>query len=106
MKNLLRHIIASVLLLGFFWASVCSLQAQQSGSAPAQQNPKFQPQIVTKSVNVIQPPARGSVTTTLKGTELAPAAKRPGETEDGRGGCRGRGGSQRIRRAVQLRIAV
>jgi hypothetical protein len=36
-----------------------------------EQNLKFQPQLVTKAVNVINPPARGSVTTTLKGTELA-----------------------------------
>jgi hypothetical protein len=35
---------------------------------------KFQPQLVTKTVSVINPPARGSITSTLKGTELAPGA--------------------------------
>jgi hypothetical protein len=39
------------------------------------QNPKFQPQLVTKTVSVINPPARGSVTTALKGAELAPNAR-------------------------------
>ena len=74
MKNSVRHIIASGFLLSLFWAGVCVLQAQQSGSATVEQNPKFQPQLVTKTVSVINPPARGSVTTTLKGTELAPNA--------------------------------
>ena len=74
MKNLVRHMIASGLLLSLFWAGVCVLRAQQSGNATVEQNPKFQPQLVTKTVSVINPPARGSVATTLKGTELAPNA--------------------------------
>jgi hypothetical protein len=74
MKNSVRHIIAGGFLLSLFWASICVLQAQQSGSATVEQKPKFQPQLVTKTVSVINPPARGSVTTTLKGTELAPSA--------------------------------
>jgi hypothetical protein len=74
MKNSVRHIIASGFLLSLFWAAVCVLQAQQSGSATVEHNLKFQPQLVTKTVNVINPPARGSVTTALKGTELAPNA--------------------------------
>ena len=69
MKNSVLHIIASGFL---FWAGVCVLQAQQSGTATAEQNLKFQPQLVTKSVNIINPAGRSSVTTTLKGTELAP----------------------------------
>ena len=44
-----------------------------------EQNLKFQPQLVTKTVSVINPPARGSITTILKGTELAPNAS--GQTE-------------------------
>jgi len=71
MKTLVRHVIAGGFLLSLFWTGVCVLQAQQSGR---DQNFKFQPQLVTKTVNVINPPARGSVTTTLKGTELAPNA--------------------------------
>ena len=39
-----------------------------------EQNLKFQPQLVTKTVSIINPPARGSITTILKGTELAPNA--------------------------------
>jgi len=75
MKNLvLRHIIAIGILLSLFWAGVGSLEAQQSGSATAEQSAKFQPQLVTKAVNGINPPARGSVTVTLKGTERAPGA--------------------------------
>jgi hypothetical protein len=74
MKNSVRHVIAFGSLLGLFWAGVCVLQAQQSGNVAVKQNLKFQPQLVTKTVNVINPPARGSVTTTLKGTELAPNA--------------------------------
>ncbi len=74
MENSVRHIMASGFLLILFWAGVCVMQAQQSGSAVAEQDLKFQPQLVTKTVNVINPPARGSVTTTLKGTELAPNA--------------------------------
>ena len=74
MKNSVRHVIASGFLLGLFWTGVCVLQAQQSGNVAVQQDLKFQPQLVTKTVNVINPPARGSVTTTLKGTELAPNA--------------------------------
>ena len=73
MKNSARHIIASAFLLGSLGAHV-SLEAQQSGSATAGPNQKFRPQIVTKTVNVINPPARGSATTALKGTELAPGA--------------------------------
>jgi hypothetical protein len=73
MKNSVRHVIASGFLLSLFWAGV-SPQAQQSGSAGAEQNRKFQPQLVRKAVRVINPPARGSVTTTLEGTELAPNA--------------------------------
>jgi len=74
MKNSVRHIIASGFLLSLFWADVCVLQAQESGSATVEQSLKFQPQLVTKTVSVINPPARGSVTTTLKGTQLAPNA--------------------------------
>ncbi|HET6178112.1 MAG TPA: hypothetical protein VFE61_14335 [Candidatus Sulfotelmatobacter sp.] len=74
MKNSIRNVIASGFLLSFCWASVCILQAQQSGSATTEQNLKFQPQLVTKTVSVINPPARGSITTILKGTELAPNA--------------------------------
>ena len=74
MKHSVRHVIASGFLLSLFWTGVCVLQAQQSGSVAVEQNLKFQPQLVTKTVNVINPPARGSVTTTLKGTELAPNA--------------------------------
>ena len=70
MKNSVRHIIASGIVLSLLWAAVSVPQAQQSGG----QNLKFQPQLVTKTVRVINPPARGSVTTTLKGTELAPNA--------------------------------
>jgi hypothetical protein len=74
MKKLVRHIIAIGILPSLFWAGVGSLEAQQSASATAEQSAKFQPQLVTKAVNVINPPARGSVTVTLKGTELAPGA--------------------------------
>ena len=74
MKHSVRHVIASGFLLSLSWTGVCVLQAQQSGSVAVEQNLKFQPQLVTKTVNVINPPARGSVTTTLKGTELAPNA--------------------------------
>src|SRR5215471_7646460 len=74
MKNSVRQVIASGFLLSLSSAGVCVLQAQQSGTATAEQKLKFQPQLVTKSVSVINPPARGSVTTTLKGTELAPSA--------------------------------
>ena len=70
MKNSVRHMIASGIVLSLLWAAVSVPQAQQSGG----QNLKFQPQLVTKTVRVINPPARGSVTTTLKGTELAPNA--------------------------------
>jgi hypothetical protein len=73
-KNSARRIIARGLLLSLLWSGVCVLQAQQSGSAAAQQSLNFRPELVTKTVNVINPPARGSVTTTLKGTELAPGA--------------------------------
>ena len=74
MKNSVQHMIASGFLLSLFWAGVSVLQAQQSGSATAERNLKIQPQLVRKTVRVINPPARGSVTTTLKGTELAPNA--------------------------------
>ena len=74
MKNSVRHMIAGGFLLSLFWAGVRVLQAQQSGSATVEQSLKFQPQLVTKTVSVINPPASGSVTTTLKGTELAPNA--------------------------------
>ena len=74
MKNSVRHIITSGFLLSLFWAGVCVLQAQQSGSATVEQSLTFQPQLVTKTVSVINAPARGSVATTLKGTELAPNA--------------------------------
>jgi hypothetical protein len=73
-EHSVRLIIASGFLLSLFWSCVCVLQAQQSGSAIAAQSLNFQPELVTKTVNVINPPARGSVTTTLKGTELAPSA--------------------------------
>ena len=74
MKNSVRHMIAGGFLLSLFWAGVCVLQAQQPGSATVEQSLKFQPQLVTKTVSVINPPARGSLTTTLKGTQLAPNA--------------------------------
>lgn len=74
MKNSVQYMIATSFLLSSSWAGVCVLQAQQSGSATVEQNLKFQPQLVTKTASVINPPARGSVTTTLKGTELAPNA--------------------------------
>ena len=66
--------IATSFLLSSSWAGVCVLQAQQSGSATAERNLKFQPQLVRKTVSVINPAARGPITTTLKGTELAPSA--------------------------------
>jgi hypothetical protein len=75
MKNSVRYFVATGFLLSSLIAGVVCLTAQQSGSATPDQNLKFQPQIVTKAVNVINPPARGSVTTALKGTELAPAAR-------------------------------
>jgi len=74
MKNSVQCMLATGFLLSLSSAGVCVLQAQQSGSATAKQNLKFQPQLVTRTVNVINPPARGSVTATLKGTELAPNA--------------------------------
>src|SRR6516162_3898991 len=74
MKNSVRHVLVTSFLLSLFWTGICVLPAQQSGSVPVEQNLKFQPQLVTKTVSVINPPARGSVTTTLKGTELAPNA--------------------------------
>ena len=74
MNNSVQHMIAIGFLLSLFWAGVCVLQAQQSGSATVEQKLKFQPQLVKKTVSVINPPARGSVATTLKGTELAPNA--------------------------------
>lgn len=73
-ENSARRIIARGLVLSLLWSGVCVLQAQQSGSATAAQSLNFQPELVTKSVSVINPPPRGSVTTTLKGTELAPGA--------------------------------
>jgi hypothetical protein len=79
MKNPVQHMIASGFLLSLFCAGVGVMQAQQSGGATVEQHPRFQPQLVTKTVSVINPPARGSVTTTLKGTELAPNAS--GQTE-------------------------
>src|SRR6516165_7675054 len=74
MKNSVRHVLVTSFLLSLLWTGVCVLQAQQSASVAAGQKLKFQPQLVTKTVNVINPPARGSVTTTLKGTELVPNA--------------------------------
>ena len=88
MKNSVQHMIASGFLLSLFWAGVCVLQAQQSGSATVEQNLKFQPQLVTKTVSVINPPARGSVTTTLKGTELAPNASGQAKLKMGDGRSR------------------
>jgi hypothetical protein len=73
MKNSVR-VIVSGCLLSLLSAGVCLPQAQTSGSATEEQNVKFQPQLVTKTVNVINPPARGSITTPLNGTELAPNA--------------------------------
>ena len=72
MKNSVCHMIASGSLLSLAWAGVSVLEAQQN--ATVGQNPRFQPQLVAKTVNVINPPARGAVTTTLKGTELVPNA--------------------------------
>jgi hypothetical protein len=72
--NSVRRKIAVSILLSLLWSGVCVLQAQQSGSATAEQRLNFQPQLVTKTVNVINPPARGPVTAILKGTELAPGA--------------------------------
>ena len=83
MKNSVQHMITSGFLLSLFWAGISVLQAQQSVSATVEQNLKFQPQLVTKTVNVINPPARGSVTTTLKGTELAPNASGQAELKMG-----------------------
>src|SRR6516225_9705272 len=74
MKNSVQQMIASGFVLSLFCSGVSVLHAQQSGNATVAQNLKFQPQLVTETVNVINPPARGSVTTTLKGTELAPNA--------------------------------
>jgi hypothetical protein len=83
MKNSVQHMIASGFLLSLFWAGASAMQAQQSGSPTAERNLKFQPQLVTKAVSVINPPARGSVTTTLKGTELAPNASGQAELKMG-----------------------
>src|SRR4051812_45663433 len=83
MKNSVQHMIASGFLLSLFWAGVSGMQAQQSGSATVGQNLRFQPQLVTKTVSVINPPARGSVSTTLKGTELAPKASGQAELKMG-----------------------
>jgi len=74
MRNPILGVVASGFLLSSFWTGICVVQAQQSMRPKAEQNAKFQPQVVTKTVNVINPPARGTVTTTLKGTELAPDA--------------------------------
>jgi len=74
MMNSVRGIIASGFLLSLFWAGDCVLRAQQSGNTTVEQNLKFRPKLVTRTVSVMNPPARGSVTTTLKGTELAPNA--------------------------------
>lgn len=74
MKNSFRLITAIGFLISLSWTSVCVLQAQQSGSTTAEQNLKFQPQLVTKTVSVFNPPARGAVTVTLKGTDLSPNA--------------------------------
>src|SRR5262245_52364544 len=77
MKSSVRHTVAGGFLLSLFWAGICVacvLQAQQSGSPSGGQNLKFQPQLVTKTVSVINPPARGSLTTPLRGTGLAPNA--------------------------------
>src|SRR6516165_2003652 len=74
MNNSVQHMIAIGFQLSLFWAGVCVLQAQQSGSATVEPSLKFQPQLVKKTVSVINPPARGSVTMTLKGTKLAPNA--------------------------------
>ena len=40
-QNSFRHIIAGAFLLSLFWAGVCVLQAQQSGSAAVEQNQNF-----------------------------------------------------------------
>ena len=72
--NSVRGIIASGFLLSLFWAGDSVLRAQQSGNTTVEQNLKFRPKLVTRTVSVMNPPARGSVTTTLKGTELAPNA--------------------------------
>lgn len=74
MKNSVQYIIACSFLLGLFCLSACVLHAQKSGSATEARSLKFQPQLVTKTVSVINPPASGSATTTLKGAELAPNA--------------------------------
>ncbi|HEY1483463.1 MAG TPA: hypothetical protein VGF19_12095, partial [Candidatus Acidoferrum sp.] len=74
MKNSVQYMIATSFLLSSSWVGVRVLQAQQSGSATAERNLKFQPQLVRKTVSVINLPALGSVTTALKGTELAPNA--------------------------------
>jgi hypothetical protein len=74
MKTYVRHVVASGLLLSLFGSALCILQAQQSGNSPREQQGKLQPQLVTKPVNVINPPAHGSVTVILKGTEFAPIA--------------------------------
>ena len=74
MKNSVQYIIACSFLLGLFCLSAWVLHAQKSGSATEARSLKFQPQLVTKTVSVINPPASGSVTTTLKGAELTPNA--------------------------------
>src|SRR5271154_3758165 len=83
MKNLVQYMIATSFLLSSSWAGVGVLQVPQSGSATPAQNPKFQPQLVKKTVSVINPPARGSITTILKGTELAPNASGQAKLEMG-----------------------
>jgi hypothetical protein len=83
MKNSVRDVIARGFLLSLCWASVCILQAKQSGSSTTEQNLKFQPQLVMKTVSVINPPARGSITIILKGTELAPNASGQAKLEMG-----------------------
>jgi hypothetical protein len=74
MMNSVRRLIASGFLLSLFWAGDCVARTRQTESAGAGQNLKFQPKLVTKTVSVIKPQASGSVTTALKGTELAPNA--------------------------------
>src|ERR1700721_1588703 len=83
MKNSVGDVIAGGFLLSLCWASIGILQARQSGSATTEQNLKFQPQLVKKTVSVINPPARGSITTILKGTELAPNASGQAKLEMG-----------------------
>src|SRR5215472_14552100 len=74
MRYSVQYMIATSLPLSSSWGGVCALQAQQSVRVTAERNLKIQPHLVSKTMSVIKSSARGSVTTTLKGTKLAPDA--------------------------------